>query len=450
MAFVLFIVSACSDNTIVMPPNEDSNSVNTTSQANDSTEIKTATLTRDGDNIYGSVANSVTEFSFLNEISVGENSTWVVSTDQYGMYGIATKRVPLYAGDNVFYIHVTNDQANDIKTYTVRLHRNYIYTVKFDTDDGSVIDNQYFEEGTEYYVTKPTTEPAKNCYLFGGWDYDFSEPVQNNLTINAIWNIDPEMMNFEFISTKTYCTITGLKDNSLTTVSIPNYVTSIGSNAFYNCSGLTNITIPDSVTSIGDRAFYNCGSLTSITIPDSVTSIGYQAFSGCSGLTSITIPDSITSIGYSEFFGCSSLTSITIPDSVTSIGDYAFSGCSGLTSITIGGSVTSIGERAFYDCSSLTSVTIGGSVTSIGVSAFYNCSSLTSINIPDSVTSIGKRAFSGCSGLTSVTFKNTSGWYVSTGSSATSGTNVTVTNATQNATYLTSTYRNYYWKRKTA
>ena len=173
--------------------------------------------------------------------------------------------------------------------------------------------------------------------------------------------------------------------------------------AFYNCKGLTSVTIPNSVTSIGNYAFSGCSGLTSVTIGNSVTSIGSGVFNGCTGLMSITIPNSVTSIGNYTFSGCSGLTSVTIPDSVTSIGDYAFRGCSGLTSVTIPDSVTSIGDYAFRGCSGLTSVTIPDIVTSIGDYAFCNCTGLTSITIPDSVTSIGSYAFSGCSSLESIT-----------------------------------------------
>ena len=96
--------------------------------------------------------------------------------------------------------------------------------------------------------------------------------------------------------------------------------------------------------------------MTSVTIPNSVTSIGDGAFSGCSGLTSVTIPNSVTSIGGSAFSRCSGLTSVTLPNSLTSISNAAFSGCSGLTSITLPNSVTSIGDRAFYECLNLSSL----------------------------------------------------------------------------------------------
>ena len=225
----------------------------------------------------------------------------------------------------------------------------------------------------------------------------------------------------------------------LTSVTIPNSVTSIGEDAFYGCTRLTSVTIPNSVTSIGDFTFYECTGLTSITIPNSVTSIGDYAFYRCTGLTSVTIGNSVTSIGSSAFFACESLTSVIIGNSVTSIGDNAFIGCTGLTSITIPNSVTSIGLEAFCGCTGLTSIVvesgntcydsrdncnaiietatsalilgcqtsiIPNGVTSIGGAAFSYCSGLTSVTIPNSVTSIGVEAFEGCTGLTSVTIPN--------------------------------------------
>ena len=269
-------------------------------------------------------------------------------------------------------------------------------------------------------------------------------------------------------------------------VTIPDGVTSIPSHAFAYQTGITSVTIPDSVASIGDRAFAYCTGLTSIyytgdiagwcgisglyevmssgrtlyidgrkvqgavTIPDGVTSIPSYAFRYQTSITSVTIPDSVTSIGDYAFAYCSGLTSITIPNSVTSIGDSAFYYCTGLTSVTIPDGVTSIGSYAFAFCLGLTSVTIGDGVTSIGDYAFYNCDNLTSATIGDGVTSIGRYAFSDCTGLTSVTFEETSGWFVSSFSSATSGTNIYAGRLSDKyiaAEYLTDTYYNYYWKR---
>jgi hypothetical protein len=148
----------------------------------------------------------------------------------------------------------------------------------------------------------------------------------------------------------------GFEGKQLTSVTIPNSVTSIGYEAFRG-NRLTSVTIPNSVTSIGGRAFLE-NQLTSITIPNSVTSIGALAFAG-NRLTSVTIPNSVTSIDTGAFAG-NRLTSVTIPNSVTSIGTGVFRE-NQLTSVTIPNSVTSIGAGAFVG-NRLTSITIGANV----------------------------------------------------------------------------------------
>ena len=220
-------------------------------------------------------------------------------------------------------------------------------------------------------------------------------------------------------------------------------VVGIGGNAFSN-SSITSITIPDSVTSIGSEAFFRCSSLTSIVIPDSVIEIGEGAFRGCSSLESITLPfigaSKTAENDYEQVFGyifgyvtvnnqtyydgatfqygyyifnhygpnyygtCyhywipNSLKTVVITN-VTKINNYAFNNCSKLTSITLPGGLKEIEHNAFSNCTSLKNITIPDGVTSIGYSVFSGCSSLMNIVIPDSVAEIGSDAFSDCNAL---------------------------------------------------
>jgi len=198
----------------------------------------------------------------------------------------------------------------------------------------------------------------------------------------------------------------GQGKTTLKSIKLPVTLTSVGSYAFYNCSGLSDITIPDLVTSIATLAFYNCFGLSNLTIGSGVVSIGDNAFYNCPKLTGLVIPNSVTSLGTNVFYGSNGLTSLTIGNGLTSINDNAFYNCTQLRSVIIGTKITSIGQNSFYGCTGLTSITIPNSVKSIGDGAYYGCVGLTSLIIPNSVSSIGQGSFYGCTGLTSITIGN--------------------------------------------
>ena len=183
--------------------------------------------------------------------------------------------------------------------------------------------------------------------------------------------------------------------------------TSIGDNAFNDCTSLTSVELPAALVTIGEYAFA-CTSITSVTIPDNVTIIDNFAFDRCSNLTTVEFGanSKLQSIGGWAFYDCTKLTNIIIPDSVTSIGSYAFNNCDGLTSVVIPDGVTSLGTFAFYSCGGLTSVVIGNGIATLEKCVFDGCTSLTSVIIPDSVTTIGYYAFSGCTGIKNVIIGN--------------------------------------------
>lgn len=414
------------------------------------------------------------------------------------------------------------------------------HNVSFFNYDNSLIKTIKVKEGE-----KPVYDgdiPVKNAnlgyeYDFLGWGPSLTETFSdtNYFAQFSDLKVKKEMQNFIFESTRDKCSIKGIKDNTVTSIVVPEYVTSIDQGSFKNCSSLVSITIPfvgdkahmatdtyqyplgyifgtasydggiattqyyygsslesptnttyyipkslKEVTITGSShiqygAFRECIYLTSVGIPNSVTSIGEGAFYRCdrlanvyydgtienwclltldnsssnpmcaapnyflpklylldsngdieyngkkySLLTELVISNSITSIGGYAFYGCTSLTSIEILNSVTSIGRYAFCDCINLATITNASSITNIDTGAFQRCSSLTSITLSNNITSIGSLAFDGCSSLISIIIPNSVTSINNYTFRNCSSLTSIVIPSS---VVSIGNSVFSGCN---------------------------
>lgn len=214
-------------------------------------------------------------------------------------------------------------------------------------------------------------------------------------------------------------------------------VETIGNAAFQDNTTITSVTIPDSVTEIGSNAFAGCTNLTSVKYGGDWSNLTIQSGNPavedaaneqlfdfeftpdntavivtnykCKGTAAdVTIPSRykgkpVTAINHAAFHD-SAVTSVTIPDSVTAIPDYAFGFCSQLTNISIPNSVTFIGFSAFNSCTSLKSITLPSSLSTIQSYAFYNCENLKTIRIPVSVTSIGNYAFDVCPSLMTVTY----------------------------------------------
>lgn len=214
-------------------------------------------------------------------------------------------------------------------------------------------------------------------------------------------------------------------------------VTSVGARVF-ECCNFKSVTIPEGVTAIKSEAFFQCSELETVILPDSLEEIEKSAFSLCEKLQTVTIPSNVTTIGADAFFG-SGLLSVTIPASVTSIVANPFGGCSNLTSITVSSgnpvytvdshgvlfdqskaklvaypagnaalaytvpsTVKIIGESAFKFCKKIDEVMISEGVTQIEKSAFCDCTSLTHISLPKSIKEISDWAFSGCESLTEI------------------------------------------------
>ena len=160
----------------------------------------------------------------------------------------------------------------------------------------------------------------------------------------------------------------------------------------YKHVGATTLIVENGITKLENGAFANFTSLTSVSLPGSLETIGRQCFLGCKGLKTIEIPNGVKTIVRSAF-AQTGLTSVTIPNSVISIGDYAFEDCTSLKEITIPDSVTVIGSNSFENCTSLSKLTLGNSINKIDVEAFKNCTNIKEITIPDSVCMMSKTSF---------------------------------------------------------
>lgn len=275
---------------------------------------------------------------------------------------------------------------------------------------------------------------AKQAILVGYERGDISNPIRlGDVVIPSTIDVEGESYTVTSIGDKVFS-----GNVTLTSISLPKTIKSIGGDAFYRCDSikavyitdleswlniqfgdnvsnplamahhlllngkeLRSLIVPSTITKINDYAFDWCYSLESVIIPSNVKTIGIGAFSGCSNLKSIELSNGLSEVGMSAFSNCSKLKSIIIPNTVNSIGGQnTFQNCKSLESINLPEGIKTIGFGMFLGCESLTSIHVPNSVTEIGTTAFYGCKKLASVYLGENITTLESMSFANCPELT--------------------------------------------------
>lgn len=380
-------------------------------------------LERIGSSAFQGISNfSATILIGPNVTEIGENAFYSTSIAGYSLatdnHEFMVKDGILYSADGKTLISCPggkSDAFNEnwlegvetIADYAFRGCKLLTGTVKFPASVTS-IGAYAFQNCTQLQevIIPDTVQGAIGEYTFHGCTALEEVTIGSGITTignNAFWNckdiktIDLSKATFNSIGTSAFqgC-------SSLTALDIPDAVTgTIGENAFSGCSALGSIAIGDGITSIGSQAFANCtksaASGTTLTLGDSITTIADDAFSGSTNFTgNLTIPDSMTGTLGQVFRHCGFNGKLTISDGITEIAQGAFNG-SKITGLDLGEGVQKIGQSAFYNTSLTGDLIIPDSVTEIGYIAFFSCEGLNGkLVLSKNLTTLGNQAFASC------------------------------------------------------
>ena len=332
--------------------------------------------------LWGSVFRNCTS---LKSVTIPASLYEIAAMAFYGCGNIETIYV---AEDSPYYAVIGNSLVRKSDSALIR-------STKFTAipDDGSVLCiDSYAFSGSNALTSLVIPEGVTTIwdYAFSGCpkltsiylpstlqDFSGSSFADSNITNITVAEDHPYLVckDGDLINVETKTLLVSFSG----TIPTDGSVTTIGSYAFSGNGKLSSLVIPDCITSIENEAFQNCYNLCSVVIPNTVTYIGAYAFAQCNNLQSATLPEGLTVIEPGLFEGCNSLQSIVIPNTVTRIGNYAFNNCNALREVTIPNGVTYLGEGAFAWCNSLQKIVIPGTVVETGWNVLRECNNLQTV-----------------------------------------------------------------------
>ena len=383
--------------------------------------LQSITLTSATNELAGEVTiNTATDFKAVVTANGTKEVTLVINTE-------------ITEAEQMFYVVLpaTNFADKDLTvTFTFAEASKEFQLPEFELQQG-VIKTIVYQIDAEDFTGNTPSMPADNQIWYTSTDNNVVTPTTGNDVSNTYINGKGVITFSNNLSEVPQNMFKG--SLTLSSVTLPKSIRTIGKYAFQGCSALSSVTMQDGVTSISSYAFKSCA-FTEITLPNTLTSIDNQAFASCK-LTTITIPNSVTTIGPNVFYNCSSLTSVTISDNIESIDNSLFYMCKKLAEIN--GALASSDKRCLvykgkiiaFAPAGLTEYTIPEGITAIDVQAFA-WSSLRKVTISKSVTSIGNSAFDYASKLSEV--------YCESTTPPTLGTGVFNANATGRKIYVPS------------
>lgn len=276
--------------------------------------------------------------------------------------------------------------------------------------------------------------PLWSAVAIGGVNYELNTEQATATVAAGTYAGDVTIPQTIVSDGETY-TVVGVGESAfagqaVTSVKLPNTVTTIGNMAFQMCSLLTNVELGTSIEVIGSMAFMSCHQISSVTFPATLREIGDMAYYECDGinkvhieniaawcgvkfggrtsnpvnfsqnlyvddqlLTNLDIPEGVKAIGNYAFLNCRSIKTLTFHEGLESIGDNCFENCTGIAEVVLPNSVTSVGRNLFSSCYNMTSAKVGTGLKELPLNMFIDCRRLADITVPDNVTTIGENVF---------------------------------------------------------